>query len=353
MNQFVLFAIIGAAVIAASFLIEPALAKAAERWNVGGRYMPAIFKRTRVAFRVLILLIGTAIIFASIDRDEYGWMPVLDHVLIIALIATFTWLVTCILQGLEDVTVRRLTEANALEDVRYRKAVTQVTLVRRLVAALVVFIGVAFALRTFPGFSTFGTTLIASAGLLSIVAGIAAQTTLMNVFAGIQLATSNELRVGDIVSIDGNSGVVQEVTLTYVVVQLWWERSLIVPASHFITHPFENWTRSRGRISGRFLLDVDWTTPVDELRAELERVVAASSFWDGRMARLRVIDATGTGPMRIAVDLSAGDTDALFALDALVRESLVGFIVRTNPSWLPHARHRPTGGPIDLAPPPS
>jgi small-conductance mechanosensitive channel len=321
------------------------------RWNVGGRYLPAIFKRARIAFRVLILLIGTAIIFASIDRDSYGWMPALDHLLRIAIIAAFTWLLTCILQGLEDVTVRRLTEANALEDVRYRRAVTQVTLVRRLAAALVVLIGVAFVLRTFPSFSTIGTTLIASAGLLSIVAGIAAQTTLTNVFAGIQLATSNELRVGDIVSIDGQSGVVHEVTLTYVVVQLWWERSLVVPTSHFISHPFENWTRSRGRISGRSHLDVDWATPVDELRTELERVVQTSSLWDGRLARIRVIDATGTGPMRLAIDLSAGDTDALFALDALVRESLVAFIVRTNPSWLPHVRHHASGVPVDSAPP--
>src|SRR5690606_19083283 len=127
---------------------------------------------------------------------------------------------------------------------------TQIMVLRRLTVAVLVVCAVAGVLLTFPQARAAGAGLLASAGLLSVVAGLAAQTSLANVFAGIQLAFTDAIRVDDVVVVDGQWGRIEEITLTYVVVHLWDDRRLILPSTWFTTTPFENWTRRAADLLG-------------------------------------------------------------------------------------------------------
>jgi small-conductance mechanosensitive channel len=173
-------------------------------------------------------------------------------------------------------------EAMTDADRHRRRVRTQITVLRRLVVALVVVFGLASVLMTFPAFSNIGKTLFASAGVLSVVAGLAAQTSLGAAFAGIQISFSDAIRVGDVVVVEGEWGRIEEITLTYVVVHIWDERRLVLPCTYFIKTPFQNWTRNATALLGTVALDVDFTVPLDAMRAELDRLIKSSKLWDGR-----------------------------------------------------------------------
>nr|WP_231980650.1 mechanosensitive ion channel domain-containing protein [Tessaracoccus coleopterorum] len=191
--------------------------------------------------------------------------------------------------------------------------------------AVVWMCALAGALLTFPSFRTVGTSLIASAGLLSIVAGLAVQSSLSNIFAGMQIAFSDALRVGDLVVFNEQTGSVEEITLTYVVVRTWDDRRWIVPSSHFTTQPFENWTRREPRLLGTVEFDLDWLAPVEAMRVELVRLVRASDLWDGRSAALQVTESTG-GHVRLRAVVSAATSGELWDLRCYVREEMIHWV---------------------------
>ena len=213
------------------------------------------------------------------------------------------------------------------EDRQWRRIRTQVTVLRRLAMALVMILGGAAILMTFPRFSDIGTTVFASAGVLSVVAGLAAQTSLGAVFAGMQIAFSGAIRVGDVVELEKGQwwGRIEEITLSYVVVRLWDERRLVLPCTYFTTEPFENWTRSATEIMGAVEFDVDFSVPFADMRAELDRLLAESELWDGRRGVLQVTDAVG-GMVRVRIVVSAPNAGALFDLRCAVREGMVNWV---------------------------
>src|SRR3712207_3167437 len=164
---------------------------------------------------------------------------------------------------------------------------------------------------TFPGARAAGTSLFASAGVLSVVAGLAAQSSLANVFAGLQLAFTDAMRGDDVVVVGGERGRIEEITMTYIVVHLWDDRRLILPSTYFTTTPFQNWTRRQADLLGTVEMDLDWSVPVDEMRQELTRLLEASDLWDGRVGVLQVTEATG-GYVRVRALASARDAPTLF-----------------------------------------
>ncbi|MBJ7383049.1 MAG: mechanosensitive ion channel, partial [Mycolicibacterium sp.] len=160
---------------------------------------------------------------------------------------------------------------------------------------------------------------------------LAAQTSLGAVFAGMQIAFSGAIRVGDVVELEEGRwwGRIEEITLTYVVVRLWDERRLVLPCTYFTTTPFENWTRNATQIMGTVEFDVDFSVPFDDMRAELDRLLAASEQWDGRSGVLQVTDAVG-GVVRVRIVVSAPNAGALFDLRCAVREGMVDWVRRTG-----------------------
>lgn len=310
-------------------------------------------RRSRRPLRAVLIVIAVwvALAISVPDADwQSSWMRAIGHVLLIALIAAATWLVGTLAFVVEDLALQRY-RVDVKDNRHARRVRTQVQLLRRITVAVLVVVGVAAVLLTFPGVSAFGASLLASAGLLSVVAGLAAQSSLANVFAGLQIAFTDGIRVDDVVIVEDQWGRIEEITLTYVVVHIWDDRRLILPSTYFTQTPFENWTRRAAELLGTVEIDVDWQVPVDELRAELNRLLADTDLWDHRVGILQVTDAVG-GVVRLRALASAVDAPTLFDLRCYLREGLVSYLQRNAPQGLPRTRIETTrGAPLPVAEP--
>jgi small-conductance mechanosensitive channel len=264
----------------------------------------------------------------------------------IAAIGCGCWLLVRGLRVSEQIVFNRL-RMDVEDNRRIRRVRTQIALLRRVMAAAVVLLGLAAALMSFPGLRTFGASLLASAGLAGILAGLAAQTTLGNMFAGLQLAFTDAVRIDDVVVVEEEWGWIEEITLTYVVVHLWDERRLVLPTSYFTTTPFQNWTRTQARVLGSVILYLDYTTPLAELRTYAQKVIDESPLWDRRDWVLQVSDTTET-TMVVRVLASAHDGPTAWDLRCDIREALLTFLQENYPGSLPAQRFitsRPQNGP--------
>jgi small-conductance mechanosensitive channel len=192
-------------------------------------------------------------------------------------------------------------------------------------------------LLTFASVRAIGASLLASAGVVGIVVGLAAQTTLSNVFAGLQLAFSDELRLDDVVVVEQEWGRIEELTLTYVVIRLWDERRLVLPTTYFTQTPFQNWTRHESRVIGSVIVYADYSLPIAPLRQELQRVLENSPLWDRREWVLQVVDTTPT-TMVLRALMSSADAPSNWDLRCDVRERLLAFLAEHYPDQLPRIR---------------
>jgi small-conductance mechanosensitive channel len=291
--------------------------------------------RARYPFRLLVLI--TALLLA---RPEQGADPAtvdrVRHVLTLLLIGTAAWLFAQIALVAQEAALRRF-DLSVPDNLRVRRLQTQVIVIRRVTTAVVFVAAFAAMLLTFPSVRTLGASLLASAGILGVIAGLAAQTTLTNVIAGLQLVFSDEIHIDDVVVVEGEWGRIEELTLTYVVVHLWDERRLVLPTTYLTQQPFQNWTRREARVLGSVLLHVDYRLPVEPVRAELRRVLDESSLWDRRDWVLQVVDVTTT-TMVLRALMSSVDGPTNWDLRCEVREKLLAFLAQHYPDQLPRVR---------------
>ena len=264
------------------------------------------------------------------------WRRFLLHLMLLVVIATTARLVASLLLVTEDTALARF-RTDVPDNRQARRIKTQIGILRRVTIAVVVVLSAGTMLMTFPEVRVVGTSVLASAGVIGAVAALAAQSVLGNVFAGLQLAFSDALRLDDVVVVEEEWGRVEELTLSYVVVQIWDDRRLVLPTSYFTTKPFQNWTRSQAAVLGTAEFDADWSVPVQQMREELRRLVEGTDLWDGRTCVLQVTDATG-GMVRLRALISAADAPSLWDLRCLVREHLVVWIRDQRPVALPRIR---------------
>ncbi|MGK5677869.1 mechanosensitive ion channel family protein [Actinoplanes sp. URMC 104] len=303
-----------------------------------GRRSPLAADLSRTAHRPFL---ATVMVFSvqqalrTVAGDFPGRAGVL-HALVVLSIAGLGWLIAMLVLVLEDAALSRW-RTDVPDNLKRRRLKTQVVMIRRLTVATVVVLTLGVVLMTFPGIRALGASVLASAGIVSVVAALAAQSTLGNVFAGLQLAFSDAVRVDDVVVVEGEWGRIEELTLTYVAVQIWDDRRLLLPTSYFTTKPFQNWTRSSSAVLGTAEVDVDWGFEIEPLRAELRAACEGSELWDGRVCVLQVTDAVG-GSVRLRALVSAADAPSLWDLRCLVRERLVTYIWQHQRDALP--RHR-------------
>lgn len=309
----------------------------------------------RAPFRALVLVSLLWIASAVSVPASLSWWPMASHTLLIAVIVLASWLLGSLASfGLSQAAARY--RIDVADNRVARRVRTQIQMVRRLVLVAVVIVGAAAVLMTFPEVRTIGASLLASAGVVSIIAGLAAQSTLGNVFAGMQLAFSDAIRVDDVVIVEGEWGLIEEITLTYVVVKIWDDRRLVVPSTYFTTTPFQNWTRRTSDLLGSIELDLDWRIDPRDMRVELDAILERSELWDERVKVLQVTDATG-GFVRVRVLVSARDAGTLFDLRCEVREELVEWVHRHGSEGIPKTRvvmgedatSRRTRGPEDTS----
>jgi small-conductance mechanosensitive channel len=268
--------------------------------------------------------------------DTLHFIARLRHLTVLALVASLTWLVLAAIAGFAQAMIDQH-PATMEDNLQARRIQTQTKVLSRTAMVVVLIAGAATALMTFPGARQVGASLLASAGVLGIIGGIAARPVFSNLIAGLQLALAQPLRIDDVLIVKGEFGRVEEITGTYVVLKLWDERRMIVPLQWFIENPFENWTRSNAQLHQSVFLYVDFATPLEPLRAELRRIVKASAEWDGRTATLLVTDSNERA-MQLRVLVSASTSGKAFDLGCKIRELLLAFLAREYPHCLPKVR---------------
>lgn len=263
-------------------------------------------------------------------------MEVARKILAIGLIAAITWtlrravlLVDAALLGSEALADTAPGERRAL--------FTRIRMLRRVSLVLISLFALAAVLMMFQEVRDLGRSILASAGIAGIVLGIAAQRTLGNLFAGIQIALTQPIRLGDQVIVEGDFAVIEEITLTYVVARTWDSRRIMLPISYFIEKPFQNWTRGAATLLAPLVLKVDFTLPVDEFRRYMQQEIAKSKFWDKAVFGVQVVDSDDRC-MQVRVLASAPDSGASWDLRCELREKAIDFIRRNYPDSLPKLR---------------
>ena len=272
------------------------------------------------------------------DWEGSAITAVLMHVLLIVALACLTWMAYAAAWVFEDAAKARQDSDQG----RSRRFETQAQVLRRLTQSIVVVVGAVAIIGTFEVARQAMTTVLASAGVISVIAGLAAQQTLGNVFAGLQLAFTDAIRVGDVVVAGDKqeTGSVEEITLSYVVVRIWDERRLIIPCRYFTQTPFENWTRRAAAQLGTVELKLDWSAPMTLIRAKVEQLLTATDLWDGRTWGVQITDSDEyTVTVRVLV--SAKNSGHLSDLRAYMREQLISWIVTEEPWARPAQRIEP------------
>jgi len=297
-----------------------------------------IRKHLRVPARAVLLAILVRVALAFVPGLPDTVRGPLDQSVEILLVLALGWLgigSVYVLQGL----VLRKADITVADNLRARRLHTQMQFVRQLAIGAVVLVDAAALLWSMhnPGLWKYGTGLLASAGLASLFLASAAKSTVSNLLAGMQIALTEPIRIDDVVVISGEWGRIAEITSTYVVVNIWDQRTLIVPLSFFIEQPFANWTRAGADIMGTAFLYLDYTVPVEAIRAELMHIVSSSPLWDGRVCGLQVTDLRER-TMELRCLMSSRDSGQNFDLRCMVRERMIAFVREHYPHALPTLR---------------
>jgi small-conductance mechanosensitive channel len=338
-------AILAAFVITA--IVSIPIRAAARRQN----WAKLLIKRVRIPFRIflLVVLLWIAVAIAMPPEVDDGWSQTIHHAFLIIAITTGVWLGAGLAVYVEDLGLARY--RLDVPNNRYaRKMRTQVLIIRRLTIVAAIVIGLGAILLTFPALQAAGASLLASAGVIGIIAGVAAQSSLANLFAGIQIAFSDAIRIDDAVVVEQEWGTIEEITLTYVVVHIWDDRRMVLPSTYFTTKPFQNWTRQHSELLGSVEFDLDWRVSTGGMRSELNRILATTDLWDGRTSVLQVTDAVG-GFVHVRVLVTAKDAPTLFDLRCLVRERLIDWMQRHSAASLPRTRIEMVEPPEQVTPP--
>jgi small-conductance mechanosensitive channel len=220
---------------------------------------------------------------------------------------------------------------------KQRRVETRTQVLGRLLVFVIVVVGIGAILMNFQPVRQIGTGLIASAGVAGVIAGLAAQKSLSTIIAGLQIAITQPMRINDVVIVEGEWGIIEEITLTYVVVRVWDQRRLIVPITYFLEKTFQNWTRSSSDLTGVVFLYVDFLISLDELRAEAKQIVQGSKLWDERVFAFQVTDFK-PDCVEIRILASARTAPELFDLRCEIREKILSFLQNRYPDAFPRVR---------------
>ncbi len=306
-----------------------------EREHLRARIAQVVSVPAAVALPLLFL--DLAVATTPLPR---AWIAVLQHGIGIGLLLCAAWLAVRAVRAIER---RVILEhpVDVADNLAARRVLTQTRVIGGVVQGAIVLVAVALALMTFPAIRQVGATLLASAGVLGLVAGIAAKPVFGNLIAGLQIALAQPIRLDDVVIVEGEWGRVEEITSTYVVVRIWDERRMVVPLQWFIEHPFENWTRTTAQLLGTAFLWLDYRTPMADVREALRHACESDERWDGRVCVAQVTD-TSERTLQVRLLVSARSSGDLFDLRCAVRERMVDYLNSAHPEALPRLR-------VDLA----
>lgn len=288
--------------------------------------------------RAVFLTIGVLIVLPAVPKIPPVLREQIEQFTSILLVLFLGWLAVGGVYVFQSLTLSKF-DTSVPNNLRARRVHTQMQFFRRLLILIVILLDAGALLWSLHDerLWKYGTGLLASAGLASLVLAVAAKSTASNFIAGLQIALSEPIRIDDVVVIQGEWGRIEEITSTYVVVKIWDLRRLVVPLTYFIEQPFQNWTRETGDIMGTAFLYVDYSVPVEPLRRELARIVSQSPLWDRKVCGLQVTNLTERS-MELRCLVSSIGSAENFDLRCEVREKMIEFLRTNYPSALPTMR---------------
>lgn len=328
-------------IVALLWLIFRCIRAVEKRMNLWAERMGSVVGKATIpmaghTLRLAVPLLGIILLLPLLRLPE-NWNWVTQKALGILLITALSVL---IIRGVNAVQAALLSRhrMDIPDNLSARKIYTQVSVIRKIIVSTVVILATGSILMLFDSVRQFGTSILASAGIAGIVIGFAAQKTLGNVLAGIQIALTQPLLIDDIVGVEGEFGQIEEITLTYVTVRTWDLRRLVLPITYFVEKPFQNWSRVSTELLGTIILYLDYQVPMGELRKELKRLVENNPKWDRKVCGLQVTDAKQS-TIEVRALVSGIDPGKTFDLRCEVREGLIQFLCRNYPESLPRVRN--------------
>lgn len=292
----------------------------------------------RVISRPMAFALPLLVLIPALEATplQGHWLDQSLRLLHIGLTACVIWLLVRAVAAGEDAILRD-NPMEVADNLEARRIQTQTRVLSRVLMGVIILVGVSLILLTFPMVRQIGTALLASAGIIGLVAGIAAKPVFGNLIAGLQIALTQPIRLDDVVIVEGEWGRVEEIGSSYVVVRIWDERRMVVPLTWFIEHPFQNWTRRSADLLGTAFLWLDYRAPIPAIRAELERICKGESLWDGRVCVTQVTETT-EHTLQVRLLVSARSSGDAFDLRCIVRERMLDFLAREHPQALPRTR---------------
>ncbi len=308
-----------------------------DRWSVTRqgyfeRFLAPFLARAAAALFPIFLLFSLFPLFVTSERFDTAIHNLLSMLLIGSIAGVLVHGVNIVERAL-----REHYRVDVADNLAARKVHTQIAVLRKLINFIIVLIALASMLMLFDKVRQLGTSILASAGIMGVVLGFAAQKVFGNLLAGVQIAMTQPIQLDDAVVVQGEWGWIEELTLTYVVVRLWDWRRLVLPINWFIDNPFENWTRRTNDLIGSVILYADFSLPLDALQEEATRIAQNSPLWSGVVCKVQLLEMTEYN-MQLRVLVSARGGGDTFDLRCEMREGLIRFIGREYPDAFPRMR---------------
>lgn len=291
-------------------------------------YYPGLFLMTAIALSVGLIFVE--------GHLKPVFVTIIGHFLHISVIGGLGFLAMRSLHVFKGLTIHHYKAENP-QDYTLRKVTTQFQLIQRVLNFVIGTLTVGGILVSFQEVRQVGGTILASAGVVGVVVGFAAQKSIGSLFAGIQIAISQPVRIDDVVTVDNHFGMITDITLTYAILDTQDGRRLMIPINYFLENTFENWTRVSSDVVAKVRIRVDYSIPVEEMRKVFLEWIAASDLWDKRASSFRVTDADAT-TIELRGTASTRNSDDSFDLECQMRERLITYIQEHYPDALPKSR---------------
>ena len=305
-----------------------------------------VITKLRRPTRWALVMLALVVVVAIFPALETVWERVGSFVMPLFI----GWMAIAILHALVEVLILKNDDSMADNRAARRKR-TRLSIFNRIATFIIVFVTVGLMLLAIPGVRDIGVTLVASAGLAGLAVGAAAQPALKSLIAGVQMALTEPVIVGDAIIIGGEWGWVEEIRTTYVVVKVWDERRLVVPTSKFLDEIFQNWTKTTSQLMGTIMLYVDPTTKLDPIRQKFYEFAESNERWDGRVKHMQVTELTRDA-IEVRFLVTAKDSPTLFDLRCDIREALIQWLADEMPGAIVRQRLMPVA-PVEVLGPPS
>lgn len=293
-------------------------------------------KRFILPFLLLLISLFLKYLFEKYELTEPAYVGFFETLGSVFLIVALAWSLIAGIRTFKRIFQEQF-DISKEDNLRSRKFTTQFNILEKIIVFLIILVSVGLILMLFDDVKRIGISLFASAGIAGVVIGLAAQRIIAAVIAGLQIAITQPIRIDDVVIIENEWGRVEEITLTYVVVNIWDKRRLIVPTTYFFEKPFQNWTRTTSEIFGTVFIYTDYNVPFQALRDELTRLLQSTPLWDKKVNVLQVTDSKEKS-IEIRALMSAKDSSTAWDLRVFIREKLIDFLQKNYPDSLPKTR---------------